>query len=309
MKKKLFSILILVICLSLLTGCMCKHETWNEADCVTPKTCAECGETEGTPLGHVWLAATCDTPKTCETCGVTEGNPNGHSWVDAACESPKTCSACNLTEGEALGHNWEEATTEAPKTCTLCALTEGERIITDPRFTTASTKEIQGLWCAAVTMSGAEVGMEGIIEELELNLLMDLRNDGSLVISVEVKDEEAFIRTIIDAYVEIMYAEFESSGMTREEADDAMISAYGMDVRGYLEANLGSLNFNELLASMYEEMNLGGVYFMEDGKLYVGDNWKGSMEETAYTLDGDTLIIEDLNTELGRELIFIRSGK
>ena len=151
--------------------------------------------------------------------------------------------------------------------------------------------------------------MEGIIEELELNLLMDLRNDGSLVISAEVKDEEAFIRTMIEASIEIMYAEFESAGMTREEADAAMIGAYGMDVRGYLEANLGSLNFNELLASMYEEMNLGGVYFMEDGKLYVGDNWKGSMEETTYTLDGDTLIIEDLNTELGRELIFIRSGK
>ena len=293
----------------LFTGCFCQHETWVDADCVTPKTCAECGETEGTPLGHSWMAATCEAPKTCEVCATTEGDPNGHSWVDAACETPKTCSACNLTEGESLGHNWEDATTEAPKTCANCALTEGERIITDPRFTTASTKEIQGLWCATVTMTGAEVGMEGIIEELDLNLLMDLRNDGALVISAEVADEEAFIQTMIDAYVEIMYAEFESSGMTREDADAAMISAYGMDVRGYLEENLGSLNFNELLASMYAEMNLGGVYFMEDGKLYIGDNWKGSMTETAYTLDGDTLIIEDLNTELGKELVFTRSAK
>ena len=309
MKKKITLISVLVLCLSLLTGCFCQHETWNEADCVTPKTCAACGETEGTPLGHVWLAATCDNPKTCETCGATEGEAKGHSWVDATCDAPKNCTACGLTEGEALEHIWEEATTEAPKTCVLCALTEGERIVTDPRFTTTSTKDIQGLWRATVTMSGAEVGMEGIIEELELNLLMDLCNDGTVLFSAEITDEETFIRTVIDAYVEIMYAEFESSGMTREEADDAMISAYGMDVREYLEENLGTLNFNELLASMYEEMNLGGVYFMEDGKLYVGDNWKGSMEETSYTLDGDTLIIEDLNTELGKELVFIRSGK
>ena len=72
MKKRIFSILVLVLCLSLLTGCMCKHETWNDADCVTPKTCAECGETEGVALGHVWMAATCENPKTCESCGITE---------------------------------------------------------------------------------------------------------------------------------------------------------------------------------------------------------------------------------------------
>lgn len=31
----------------------CGHEhTWSEATCDTPKTCTECGETEGEPLGH-----------------------------------------------------------------------------------------------------------------------------------------------------------------------------------------------------------------------------------------------------------------
>ena len=146
MKKKLFSILILVICLSLLTGCMCKHETWNEADCVTPKTCAECGETEGAPLGHVWIAATCDAPKTCETCGVTEGEAKGHSWVDATCTEAGSydlvvyCSVCEAelsreTIEVPVTHAWDEGvytdpTTEADGfttfTCGACGETKVE---------------------------------------------------------------------------------------------------------------------------------------------------------------------------------------
>ena len=68
--------------------------------------------------------------------------------VEATCEGAKHCENCNLVEGEPLGHTWLEATTEAPKTCETCGATEGERIITDERFTTAATKELQGsgLW-------------------------------------------------------------------------------------------------------------------------------------------------------------------
>lgn len=305
MKKRIPAILILVMCLSLLTGCFCKHETWNDADCVTPKTCAECGETEGAPLGHSWLAATCETAKTCEHCGEVEGAPLGHTWAEATCEAPKTCSACGLTEGEALGHSWEEATTEAPKTCVTCSLTEGERIITDPRFTTAATKQIQGLWCGTVTLSGKDLDMEGIVDELSLNLLIDMRNDGSMVVSAELTDADAFIQSMINAYEELMYAEFASYGLDKDAADAAMTQEYGMGVRAYLESTLGEFDFNELLASIYEEMNLGGVYFIENETLYIGSNWKGSMEETPYTLDGDTLVIDALTEELG-DVVFTR---
>ena len=54
---------------------------------------------------HIWSEATCTAPKTCTECGETEGEALGHLWVDSNCEEPKTCSRCGETEGEALGHS------------------------------------------------------------------------------------------------------------------------------------------------------------------------------------------------------------
>lgn len=69
---------------------------------------------------HVWNDATCDLPKTCSECGTTEGDATGHVWVNAVCEAPKTCSVCRATEGEALGHVWKMATCLHPTTCEIC---------------------------------------------------------------------------------------------------------------------------------------------------------------------------------------------
>ena len=99
--------------------------TWNPATCQTPKTCSECGTTEGEPLPHTWMEATCDAPKTCSACGLTNGNALGHTWVAASCDAPKTCSVCGQTSGSALGHDWIDATCQLPKTCSRCAATEG----------------------------------------------------------------------------------------------------------------------------------------------------------------------------------------
>lgn len=57
----------------------CHQHTWIEADCVSPKTCESCGETEGEPLGHSWQEASCTEPRTCTRCGQTEGEPLGHN--------------------------------------------------------------------------------------------------------------------------------------------------------------------------------------------------------------------------------------
>lgn len=77
MKQKISGMILLIICVMLLSGCGCQHE-WTDADCVTPRTCTLCQETESEALGH--------------------------SWQEAICEAPKICTACDVTEGEALGH-------------------------------------------------------------------------------------------------------------------------------------------------------------------------------------------------------------
>lgn len=120
--KKLSIHLLIIACLltisSLFSGC--HSHVWKDADCQNPKTCLECGATEGEPSGHVWSDATCTDPKTCSICGLTEGEPLGHKWSDATCTSPKTCSVCHATEGSALGHDWGEATCTEPQKCKVC---------------------------------------------------------------------------------------------------------------------------------------------------------------------------------------------
>ena len=124
MKKLVVLLLSILLALSLSA---CGHEhSWIAATCTVPKTCSECGETEGEPLGHNWKDATCTAPKTCADCGETEGEPLGHSWKDATCTAPKTCARCGETEGRALGHDWRDATRTAPKTCARCGETEDE---------------------------------------------------------------------------------------------------------------------------------------------------------------------------------------
>ncbi|MGN0407013.1 MAG: hypothetical protein ACI4EJ_02020 [Bacteroides sp.] len=125
MKKKVTTLFVILMTFCMLSGCGHEH-TWTEATCTTPKTCSECGETEGAPAGHVWMAATCTKPKTCSVCGETEGEAAGHKWEEATCTTPKKCSVCGQTEGEAVGHIWEEATCKTPRTCITCGQTDGK---------------------------------------------------------------------------------------------------------------------------------------------------------------------------------------
>lgn len=106
MKQKISGMILLTICVMLLSGCGCQHE-WTDADCVTPRTCTLCQETEGEALGHSWQEAICEAPKICTACGVTEGEALGHAWQEATCNTPKTCTVCDKTEGEPA-HTWTD---------------------------------------------------------------------------------------------------------------------------------------------------------------------------------------------------------
>ena len=56
---------------------------------------------------HSFTEATCIVPKTCIECGKTQGSVVEHSFTEATCEVAKTCTLCGKTEGEALGHTTE----------------------------------------------------------------------------------------------------------------------------------------------------------------------------------------------------------
>jgi len=90
MRKRQYCMIgVLAVCF-MLTGCGHEH-IWSEATCTEPKTCNECGKTEGEASGHTWVEATCAEPKHCSVCGETEGEPLAHTWVEATCAEPKHC--------------------------------------------------------------------------------------------------------------------------------------------------------------------------------------------------------------------------
>lgn len=111
MKRKrgkiwLCGVATMVSCL-MLAGCGHEH-TWVDATCTEPKTCSECGETEGEALGHVWVDATCSAPKTCSVCGETEGEALEHTLTEANYQQPATCEICGETVGDVLTPAFEE---------------------------------------------------------------------------------------------------------------------------------------------------------------------------------------------------------
>lgn len=66
--KKWICLLLAAASLFALSACGHQH-TWQAASCTAPKTCAECGETEGEPLGHSPTEATYWAPSVCSVCG------------------------------------------------------------------------------------------------------------------------------------------------------------------------------------------------------------------------------------------------
>lgn len=290
MNKRFLALTALVLVFALgLSACGCAHETWTEADCLNPKTCADCGETEGEALGHNWKDADCLNPKTCQRCGTTEGAALGHAWADATCAAPKTCSRCALTEGDPLPHTWTEATTEAPKTCTACGATEGERIVTDPRFTTASTKDLYGEWVCDISLPGAATGLADFETAFQLQLHMSLSNDGKAAVTVSLENAEELAADLVIYMSDLLYESLEAMDMTKEEADTYIQDTFGMTMTEYATVSVDAMN----LPHLFDAIAVNGVYYVEDGEFCIADDWDATMDVSAYTLDGDTLTLHD----------------
>ncbi len=122
-KKQYLMAFIMLFVMFLLSGC-CSH-VWVDADCYNPKTCSECGATQG-DVSHKWIDANCTSPKTCSECGATEGGVV-HLFEATNCTDPVTCSNCGA-KGDPVGHKWNDATCTEPKKCEVCGITEGEAL-------------------------------------------------------------------------------------------------------------------------------------------------------------------------------------
>lgn len=287
MKRKLLLIVLAALLLLTLAACGCEHQ-WTEASCTQARTCSVCGQTEGAPKGHTWAAATCTDPKTCEVCALTEGEAKGHIWEAATCVVPQKCATCHTTQGEALSHDWEEATTETPKTCKNCQTTEGEKLDTDPRFTTEKTKHLHGKWYCDTTLTGEMMGIPGYFESLPVRLVYEFGNTGELGMSIELEDTFAFMDEMKRYTRDVLLASLEAEGIPADQADAAMKSVYGMTVDQYVDTYVETIDKDEFFAMF----NFDGVYYVGSDKIHMALSWYDEFENSEYTLEEETLIIE-----------------
>ncbi len=111
--KFLVLTMLLMLALATIAGCTTLEHTWAEATCTAPKTCTDCGITEGEALGHTEQIIE-GQAATCYETGLTEG---------------KICSVCNevLVAQKvvlSLGHDMV-IDLPATATCTQPGLTAG----------------------------------------------------------------------------------------------------------------------------------------------------------------------------------------
>lgn len=158
--KKMLYISLCMVMIVMLTACGHQH-TWQEAACITPKTCVECGVTEGEALGHQWVAATCEEPERCSICGVTQGDALGHVWEKATCLQPEHCSICGATKNNTLGdhecNTWSEV---LDPTCSETGFKKGICINCGENFTVIIDKSPHnyGEWEITKQTSCVEAG-------------------------------------------------------------------------------------------------------------------------------------------------------
>lgn len=124
-KIMIISAIAITICIAIISAYViisnlpCKHKNWIEATCDSPKTCAKCGYTEGSPLEHDYADATCTKPQKCKLCGQTEGEALGHDFQGGSCEEESVCARCQEITPPS-GHECSEATCTEPAKCQKC---------------------------------------------------------------------------------------------------------------------------------------------------------------------------------------------
>lgn len=272
--------------------------SWKNATCTDAKTCNICAVTEGKPLGHSWTKATCLTPQTCLTCGIQGSPAPGHSWTDATCEEPVHCAYCDAAQGEPLGHNWIDATPEAPKTCTTCGKTEGYPIYIDDRFLTTDCQILFGSWRYTLVYTAEDLNAPGFEGEIAEIITYTFGEYGTLVISNDVADVEAYKAMMAAQMVADIYAALAADGMDTAAADAFWYEQHSQTIAEFAATMVADIAEQDL------NLREDGIYFVADGLLHTAQFWEDDTTARTFTVEGDQLTITDDTT--GETIVLTR---
>lgn len=172
------------------------------------------------------------------------------------------------------------------------------------------TKELAGTWRCGVDVSEqVNAAILGELTEavptidtaLPVYLCFTVTADGAYTLALDYAATEeamaAYFDALTPALTELVYAQAEEDGMTREDYD-AALEALDLTAEAYISAALDAVDVESLISAMTgaeEAAIAGGVCRAIEGKLYLADS-ADALEEAghiAYTAEADTMVWTD----------------
>lgn len=183
---------------------------------------------------------------------------------------------------------------------------DGNLIDRSEKFNADAAAPLIGTWSSEMDIADF-MGTE----ELEFDyscmatITMTFTSTGDVFYKISV-DTDEYKNLVANIAEESLYAMYMEDGMSRDEADAAFYQETGMTIPEYVQSAMeeDESYFEEMLAEMNQEET--GVYYVDDGILYIGDNWNSPLDGGEYTIDNDTFKLMD--EDLGEFLQFTKTG-
>ena len=145
---------------------------------------------------------------------------------------------------------------------------------------------IIGTWTMGITFTEEMLQVEGVnIEDLPVIFTFD--EDGEVTLSFSEAAVEIFEEKLLDAMEDMVYAEMEAEGMSRDEIDELFETYYGMSVTDYMKDALDEADVLSMLTELEETHD----YEVDGDKLIIDGT------EMTAEIKGDKLTITDCEDE------------
>ena len=152
-------------------------------------------------------------------------------------------------------------------------------------------KALYGTWSMDVDLSqelNRQMGDDfaGFDGKLVITMKFDFNEDGSFKMYV---DSDALKESFATFSLDVMYAQFEDMGLSREEADELVQSQYNCTMEEYIRDTMeSSVNVDAMAA----EMKMEGIWEAKGDKLYMSEDDEIDVNRfDIFSVSGDTLTL------------------
>lgn len=159
-------------------------------------------------------------------------------------------------------------------------------------------KALYGTWSMDVDLSqelNRQMGDEfaGFDGKLVITMKFDFNEDGSFKMYVDSDALKESFATWLDSFatfsLDVMYAQFEDMGLSREDADELVQSQYNCTMEEYIRNTMeSSVNVDAMAA----EMKMEGIWEAKGDKLYMSEDDEIDVNRfDIFSVSGDTLTL------------------